>query len=83
MKKPYAKPEAQKISIDSDVARMFTRQGFIDLFWERLTEARKDNPMISQEEIFNILNKRWYEVMGCCRFSTFDSFRISRNRKKV
>jgi hypothetical protein len=81
MKKSYAKPAARKVEIDSDVVRMFTRQGFIELFWERLCEARKENPTVSQEEVFNILNERWYEAMRSYRYGSFDSFRKVRDKK--
>jgi hypothetical protein len=60
---------------------MFTREGFCDLFWERLAEARKKDPMITQEEVFDLLNAKWREVMGVCRFASYDTFRRRQKKK--
>lgn len=43
---------------------MLTRQGFIDLFWEELRNARKDNPGITREEVFDSMNEAYAEVLG-------------------
>jgi len=81
MKKPYVKPEAKRIEVDSDIIRMLTRQGFIDLFWENFKEARKTDPSTSQEAVFNILNEKYYNAIGCTRYSSYDSFRQRLNKK--
>ncbi|MZP67220.1 MAG: hypothetical protein GT597_13865 [Bacteroidales bacterium] len=73
-------PRAEKVTIDADIVRMFSRQGFIDLFWEKLREARENNPQITHEEVFHCMNNRWKEVMGDFRFRSFESFRKSRDR---
>jgi hypothetical protein len=76
--KPYTKPT---IEIDSDVFRMLTKQGFADLFWERLCEARKENQSTTQESVFNALNEKYQKVLGETKYSSFDSFRIVRDKK--
>jgi hypothetical protein len=80
-KKPYTKPTVSKVEMDSDIIRMLTKQGFADLFWERLQEARKENNCITQEAVFNELNEKYQAVIGCTRYSCFDSFRIVRDKK--
>jgi hypothetical protein len=75
MKKPYIKPTVNKIGVDSDIIRMFTRQGFIDLFWERLQAARKADTAATQKAVFDSLNDHWFNVMGYFRYSDYNSFR--------
>ena len=79
--KQYTKPEVKKVEIDGDVMRMLTKQGFIDLFWERLQEARKELPETTQESIFDILNEKYFNAIGCMRYSCYESFRQVRDRK--
>jgi len=97
MKKPYVKPSVSApftppvggnsvtkqniVEMDSDVIRMLTKEGFADLFWERLQEERKADPCISQETIFNSLNEKYLKAIGCVRYSCYDSFRQVRDRK--
>jgi glutamate racemase len=81
IKKPYTKPEVHKVEMDSDVIRMLTKKGFADLFWEKLQEARKENNCITQEAVFNVLNAKYTNVIGCTRYSDFDSFRKVRDKK--
>lgn len=80
-KKPYIKPTVNKLEIDSDVIRMLSKQGFADLFWERLQEARKENPSTTQEAIFDTMNEKYLKAFGSSRYSCFDSFRIVRDKK--
>jgi len=79
-KKKYTPPHAEKVSIDADIVRMFSRKGFIDLFWERLHQARKNDPRITHEEIFDRMNFQWKGFTGELRFRTYESFRKSRDR---
>jgi hypothetical protein len=80
-KKPYLKPTVSKVEMDSDIIRMLTKQGFADLFWEKLREKKKKNPSITQEAIFNELNEKYTCAIGCTRYSDFESFRKVRDRK--
>ena len=92
MRKTYEKPRVSKVEvrkginpeeIDSDIIRMLSKQGFADLFWERLQEARKENTAITQESVFDMLNEKYLKVIGCTRYSCYDSFRIVRDKKQA
>jgi hypothetical protein len=74
-KKPYIKPVVNKVEIDSDIMRMWTKQGFIDLWWERFQEAKKIDPCVTQEAIFDQMNEEWSAVIGSTRYSSYDTFR--------
>jgi hypothetical protein len=81
MKKPYIKPTVsiirpiRKIEIDGDAIRMLTKQGFTDLFFEILQEAKKKDEMVTHEQVFNFLNERYIESIGCPRYTSYDAFR--------
>jgi hypothetical protein len=77
----YVAPKCTRVEVDQDIMRMFTRQGFIDLFWERLQEARRSDPATSMECVFDALNNHWCEVMGELRYSSYDSFRQRLSKK--
>jgi hypothetical protein len=77
----YKKPQVTKIEVDADIMRMFTREGFVDLFWERLQVARRTDPSITQEAVFDELNAHWSRVMGSLRYSCYDSFRQRLSKK--
>ena len=83
MKKTYVKPEVSTLEIDREIIRMLSKTGFAELFWERLTEARKTDFCVTQEIIFNELNEKYRKVIGCNRYSCFDSFRIVRDKKTI
>jgi hypothetical protein len=78
--KDYIKPSVKKVEIDIQIIRMFTRQGFIEVFWEELQRLRKENPKVSEREVFDIMNGRFYEVFNEFRYSSYDSFRQQKNR---
>jgi hypothetical protein len=80
-KKSYLKPAVNRVEMDSDIIRMLTKKGFVDLFWERFQEAKKIDDKVTQEDIFNELNDNYFKVIGCARYSCFDSFRIVRDKK--
>lgn len=81
IKKPYTRPAVSKVEVDSDIIRMLTKQGFAELFWERLQEARKIEPSTTQEAVFDMMNEKYLKVIGSTRYSCFDSFRIGRDKK--
>lgn len=81
IKKPYVRPSVSKVEVDSDIIRMLTKQGFAELFWERLQEARKVDACITQEAVFDMMNEKYLKVIGSNRYSSFDSFRIGRDKK--
>lgn len=80
IKKPYTPPTVSKVEMDSDVIRMLTKQGFACLFWERLQEAKKINDAVTREEVFDVLNAKYESVIGCTRYSCYDSFRQRLNK---
>lgn len=61
--------------IDGEVIRMLTREGFMELFWEKLRVAIKADPAARREDIFNELNEKYFKVIGCYRYSNYESFR--------
>ncbi len=80
MSKNYIKPEIDKISVDSQVIRMFSRSGFIEVFWEELQLQRIDNPKISQREVFDLLNQKFYGIFGEFRYSCYNAFKQRLNK---
>lgn len=82
-KKPYVKPTVSELRVDREIIKMLTKRGFADLFWEKLREQRKINPCTTQEAVFDMLNEKYFEVIGCTRYSCFDSFRLVRDRKQI
>jgi len=73
MKKPYSKPEIKKI--DSTLIRMLTKQGFTEVFWEEYCIRLKSDSSITREEVFDQLNKKYFDTFGSYRYSSYDSFR--------
>ena len=75
MKKTYNIPQSKELKIDSQLIRMLTRDGFIEVFWEELALRRKDNARITYEMVFDELNKKYLGAFGSCRYCNFESFR--------
>jgi hypothetical protein len=75
MNKPYTKPEIKKVEVDSQIIRMFTRQGFIEVFWEELQAKRHQDPCITHKQVFDELNEKFYSVFQEFRYSDYGSFR--------
>ena len=80
IKRHYEKPRVSKTEVDSQVIRMFTRKGFIEVFWEELQAQRKENPKISEKDVFDKLNEKFYSVFNEFRYSSYDSFRQRLNK---
>jgi hypothetical protein len=80
MKKPYTKPEVKRVEVDSQIIRMFTRAGFIEVFWEELQAQRKINQKISEKSVFDMLNEKFYKTFNEFRYSSYDSFRQRLNK---
>jgi|GEM_PF-2364469 isopenicillin N synthase-like dioxygenase len=79
--KKYVKPTVTRHALDAEIAQMFTDQGFFDLFDRKLQEARKSDPMITQKSVFELMNKKWFDLFERFRYSSYDSFRQCYNRK--
>jgi hypothetical protein len=80
MNKAYEKPRVSKIEVEAKVIRMFTHAGFAEVFWEELQERRKDDPRVSREAVFDVLNEKFYSVFNEFRYSSYDSFRQRLNK---
>jgi hypothetical protein len=79
MKKPYIKSEVKKLEVSADIIRMLTKQGFADLFMDRLGEARRSEPATTHEKVFDEMNTEYFNVFGYTRYSCYDSFRQRMN----
>lgn len=55
--------------------------GFIDEFWRIYRDMVKDDPSVTQEQVYERLNDQYREVFGIDRFKSFDAFRKQRDRK--
>jgi hypothetical protein len=75
MKKQYAVAQLKETSLDSQLIRMLTREGFIDVFWEELSIRRKEDPKVTYENVFEFLNEKYFNTFGTHRYSNFESFR--------
>jgi hypothetical protein len=75
MQKPYVKPVVSKVEVDAQIVRMFTRKGFIEVFREELCKQRKTDHRVSEKEVFDYLNERFYKIFGAFRYSSYNSFR--------
>jgi len=80
MSRNYIKPEINEIKVDSQIIRMFTRKGFIEVFWEELQLRRIENPKISQKDVFDSLNQKFYGIFGEFRYSCYNAFKQRLNK---
>ena len=74
-KKHYIKPQVNRVEVDSQVIRMFTCEGFLEVFYEELQAQRQINPKISERTVFDMLNERFYEVFNEFRYSDYKAFK--------
>lgn len=56
------------------IIRMITREGFCELFEEDLKKARKIDPNITYQNVFNFLNNEFMSSTGIFRYNTFKCF---------
>lgn len=78
--KKYTKPVIGKVEVDVQVIRMFTRKGFVEVFWEELQLQRKDNERVSHKIVFDDLNQKFFDVFGEYRYSSYDTFKQILNK---
>jgi hypothetical protein len=81
MNKPYLKPGVKKIEVTSQFLRMIDKFGFIEVFYEELVARRKIDSGISEESVFDDLNKEYFDVLGVFRYSSYDCFKQLKNKK--
>lgn len=63
------------------IHKLVTDDGFITEFWARLAQMRLDDPSVTQEEVFEILNEEYRQVFKEDRFKSFDAFRKRRDKR--
>ena len=81
MIKPYDKPGIKKVEVTSQFLRMIDKFGFIEVFYEELVARRKVDPGISEESVFDELNKEYFDVLGQFRYASYDCFKQLKNKK--
>jgi len=64
-----------------DIKQLATERGFTEAFWSLLAERRRAGLNITQREVFDELNDYYEEIIGEPRFSSFDAFRVRRDRR--
>jgi hypothetical protein len=74
--------KGEVIIVEKDVLKMVSRQGFIEIFWQELTEARKINIKTSHASIFNSMNERYFNVFGFLRYADYQVFKQILTDKK-
>lgn len=72
----------QKTEIDERILRMWTREGFTELFWEELRERKEQDDKVTYEDVFNELNNLFYQTVGSYRYSDYKSFQRWLNKKR-
>ena len=65
--------------LTSRIIQMTTKCGFVRLFWEELGRLQKTNSKITHEEVYNNLEKEYYQATGQRRYASFRSFRVRRD----
>jgi len=65
---------------DAIILKMVRKSGFVEAFWEVLSELRQFNPDISQRTVYEQLNEMYEAEFGEPRFASFDAFRKYRDR---
>lgn len=59
--------------------QMLTKQGFTNLFWNDLKKARKTNPKVTHEQIYEALEQEYQSEFKQRRYANFKSFRSRRD----
>lgn len=80
MKKTYINPVPKEIKIDSQLIRMLTRDGFVEVFWEEFANRQREDPLSTRESVFDNLNEKYLKAFGVKRYSCYDSFRQRLNK---
>lgn len=64
------------------VFRMISIDGFIAIFWEEIRTAGASGENITQREAFDRINDEYFAASGVYRYSSFESFKMAKDRKK-
>jgi hypothetical protein len=65
-----------KKEIDERVIRMWTKEGFTELFWEEYIQKCKEDPegKVTYEQVFDELNGLFFDAVGSHRYADYKSF---------
>jgi len=66
-----------------DITRMVSRQGFINVFYNRLADSMRNGAGYSRREVYEDMEEEYEAKYGCYQFPSFDAFRkyLSRHIK--
>lgn len=59
--------------------QMLTKKGFIALFWEDYSRLCAENPCITHENVYELMEQEYISGTGQRRYSNFKSFRTRRD----
>lgn len=68
------------MTIDEQIYRLITRQGFIDEFWAELRVQREANPRVTHREVYEVLESRYEGEFGETKFPSFEAFLKERDK---
>lgn len=68
------------MTIDEQIYRLITRQGFIDEFWAELRVQREVNPRVTHREVYEVLESRYEGEFGETKFPSFEAFLKERDK---
>lgn len=57
-----------------------TKAGFTEIFWQTLIEKRRENPFLTEADIYETLEDEYIGTFGRRRYSNFQSFRRRRDQ---
>ena len=58
-----------------EIKRMVSRQGFVDVFCDRLAAGAKNGDIICRQDLFDSMEEEFEKEYCCCQFPSFDAFR--------
>ena len=59
--------------------QMLTKKGFVSLFWDEYAKKLKDDPTITHEQVYELLEVEYQKGTGQRRYANFKSFRTRRD----
>jgi len=58
---------------------MLTRKGFVSLFWNDYARLLRDDPCITHQQVYELLEIEYQKGTGQRRYANFKSFRTRRD----
>ena len=59
--------------------QMLTKRGFVALFWEEYGKHVKNDPSVTHEQVYELLEQEYQNGTGQRRYANFKSFRTRRD----